>query len=147
MWKSPAHRYRRIARRKRSRVSIRPHSGDIGLNTLPTTATVLVAGDGDGDGDGNGRLTGSYATYDVLYQTTDAELLARATVWAGVNPSACNQIFSITNGGQFRWSQLWPRCAEHFSMDYATPQQRSLADAMPTRGDVGTLLVGEIRPS
>lgn len=79
--------------------------------------------------------------YDILHQTTDAELLARATIWAGANPRARDQIFNITNGDQFRWAQLWPQFAEQFGMDYAAPQQMSLSDAMPTRGDVWTSLV------
>lgn len=87
------------------------------------------------------RFPGTRAAYDVLYQTTDAELLARATIWAGANPRARDQIFNITNGDQFRWSQLWPRFAEHFGMDYAAPQQMSLSDAMPTRGGIWTSLV------
>lgn len=87
------------------------------------------------------RFPGTRAAYEVLYQTTDAELLARATIWAGANESAHNQIFNINNGDQFRWAQLWPRFAEHFGMDYAPPQQMSLTDAMPTRGDVWEALV------
>ncbi|WP_226920779.1 hypothetical protein [Georgenia subflava] len=44
-------------------------------------------------------------------------------------------------GDQCRWSQLWPRFAEHFGMEYAPPQQMSLAEAMPTRADVWRQLV------
>lgn len=87
------------------------------------------------------RFPGTRGAYDVLYQTTDAELLARATIWAGANKSAANQIFNITNGDQFRWSQLWPIFAEHFGMAYADPQQMSLAEAMPTRANVWEQLV------
>lgn len=87
------------------------------------------------------RFPGTRAAYDVLYQTTDAELLARATVWAGNNDTAADSIFNVTNGDQFRWSQLWPVFARHFQMDYAAPQQMSLAEAMPTRRDVWEALV------
>ncbi|MGP3732172.1 SDR family oxidoreductase [Streptomyces sp. GDS52] len=87
------------------------------------------------------RFPGTRAAYDVLYQTTDAELLARATVWAGSADSAAGQVFNVTNGDQFRWSGLWPRFAEHFGMDYAPPQQMSLTEAMPTRADVWRRLV------
>lgn len=55
--------------------------------------------------------------------------------------SARNQIFNINNGDQFRWSQLWPKFAKHFNMDYAAPQQMSLSDAMPTRAEVWQQLV------
>lgn len=87
------------------------------------------------------RFPGTRAAYEVLYQTTDAELLSRATVWAGNTDSAANQIFNVTNGDQFRWSQLWPKFAEHFGMDYAAPQQMSLTEAMPARRDVWERLV------
>lgn len=79
------------------------------------------------------RFPGTRAAYDVLYQTTDAELLARATVWAGSAETAKNQVFNVNNGDQFRWSTLWPRFAEHLGMEYAPPQQMSLTDAMPTQ--------------
>ncbi|MEE2060369.1 SDR family oxidoreductase [Rhodococcus artemisiae] len=87
------------------------------------------------------RFPGTRAAYDVLYQTTDAELLGRATVWAGSADTAANQVFNVNNGDQFRWSQLWPRFAEHFGMEYAPPQQMSLTDAMPNRADVWQRLV------
>lgn len=87
------------------------------------------------------RFPGTRAAYDVLYQTTDAELLGRATVWAGSSDSAANEVFNVTNGDQFRWSQLWPTFAAHFGMEYAAPQQMSLAEAMPTRRDVWERLV------
>lgn len=87
------------------------------------------------------RFPGTRAAYDVLYQTTDAELLARATVWAGSSENAKNQIFNVNNGDQFRWSQLWPVFARHFGMEYAEPQQMSLTEAMPTRADVWERLV------
>lgn len=87
------------------------------------------------------RFPGTRAAYEALYQTTDAELLGRATVWAGSAESAANQVFNVTNGDQFRWSGLWPRFAEHFGMDYAAPQQMSLSEAMPARADVWERLV------
>ncbi len=87
------------------------------------------------------RFPGTRAAHEVLYQTTDAELLARATVWAGSTEKAANQIFNVTNGDQFRWAQLWPRFAEHFGMDYAPPQQMSLAEAMPHHAAVWETLV------
>lgn len=87
------------------------------------------------------RFPGTRAAYDVLYQTTDAELLSRATVWAGSAEKATDQIFNVTNGDQFRWAQLWPRFAQHFGMDYAPPQQMSLAAVMPQHAAVWKSLV------
>lgn len=87
------------------------------------------------------RFPGTRAAYEALYQTTDAELLARATVWAGSAENAAGQVFNVNNGDQFRWSGLWPRFAAHFGMEYAPPQQMSLVEAMPTRADVWQRLV------
>ena len=87
------------------------------------------------------RFPGTRAAYDVLYQTTDAELLARATVWSGAAASAAGQVFNVTNGDQFRWSQLWPKFAEHFGMHYAPPQQMPLSETMPALADVWETLV------
>lgn len=87
------------------------------------------------------RFPGTRAAYEVLYQTTDAEILARATAWAGSAEKAANQVFNVTNGDQFRWSQLWPRFAEHFGMEYAPPQQMSLSEVMPSHAAVWERLV------
>jgi nucleoside-diphosphate-sugar epimerase len=77
------------------------------------------------------RFPGTVAAYDALYQVTDAELLARATVWAGSEPRAAGEVFNITNGDQLRWRQLWPVFARHLGMDLAEPQPVPLAEAMP----------------
>jgi len=77
------------------------------------------------------RFPGTVAAYDALYQVTDAELLARATVWAGSEPRAAGEIFNITNGDQFRWRQLWPVFAGALGMEVAEPQPVPLAEAMP----------------
>ncbi|TFD46935.1 SDR family oxidoreductase [Cryobacterium frigoriphilum] len=87
------------------------------------------------------RFPGTRGSYDVLYQTTDAELLARATIWAGSSDNAADQIFNVTNGDQFRWAGLWPRFAEHFGMDYAPSQQMHLVEAMPALAHVWQRLV------
>jgi nucleoside-diphosphate-sugar epimerase len=82
------------------------------------------------------RFPGSLAAYDALYQVTDAELLARATVWAGAEPGAAGEVYNVTNGDQLRWRHLWPRFARHFGMDVAEPQPVPLAEAMRDRREV-----------
>ena len=82
------------------------------------------------------RFPGSLAAYDALYQVTDAELLARATVWAGQEPRADGEVYNVTNGDQLRWRQLWPRFARHFGMELAEPQPVPLAEAMRDRREV-----------
>jgi nucleoside-diphosphate-sugar epimerase len=87
------------------------------------------------------RFPGTVAAYDALYQVTDAELLARATIWSGSEPRAAGEIFNITNGDQFRWRQLWPAFARHFGMEVAEPQPVPLVDAMPTYRELWERLV------
>lgn len=87
------------------------------------------------------RFPGSRAAYDVLYEVTDAELLARATVWAGSAPSADGEIFNITNGDSIRWRHTFPRLAHHLGMELAEPQPVPLAETMPTYGDLWGRLV------
>lgn len=82
------------------------------------------------------RFPGSLAAYDALYQVTDAELLARATVWAGGEPGADGEVYNVTNGDQLRWRHLFPAFARAFGMEPAEPQPVPLAEAMAGRRDV-----------
>ena len=67
------------------------------------------------------RFPGTEKTYGILYQITSAEILAKATAWAGQSEAAKNEIFNITNGDYFRWKYLWPRIAAMFDMPAADP--------------------------
>src|SRR5947209_2892535 len=58
------------------------------------------------------RFPGTEKAYGALYQVTSADILARATDWAGSTPAAANEIFNITNGDYFRWKFMWPRIAK-----------------------------------
>jgi hypothetical protein len=87
------------------------------------------------------RFPGMVAVYDALYQVTDAELVVRATVWAGFEPRAAGEVLNITTGDQFRWRQQWPVFARHFGMEVAEPQPVPLVEAMPTYREVWERLV------
>jgi nucleoside-diphosphate-sugar epimerase len=76
------------------------------------------------------RFPGKPGAYDKLMEMTDANLLARATVWAATQPQCANQAFNITNGDLFRWNELWPRLAAYFDMETAPPLQLSLRTVM-----------------
>ncbi len=60
---------------------------------------------------------GSRASYNALYDMTDATHLARAMKWMATSPTACNEAFNVTDGDVFRWHELWARLAKHFGMD------------------------------
>ena len=76
------------------------------------------------------RFPGKPGAYDTLMEVTDAGLLARATVWAATEPRCANEAFNIANGDLFRWNQLWPRIAQHFELEVASPLTMSLATVM-----------------
>ena len=59
---------------------------------------------------------GPHATYDALYDMTDATQLARAMKWMATSPAAHNEAFNVTDGDIVRWNQFWPRLAAHFGM-------------------------------
>jgi nucleoside-diphosphate-sugar epimerase len=77
------------------------------------------------------RYPGSNASYGVLMEMTDAELLAKAMVWAAESDRCSGQGFNITNGDFHRWQHLWPRLAEFFKMPYAPPQRFPLTLQVP----------------
>jgi nucleoside-diphosphate-sugar epimerase len=67
------------------------------------------------------RFPGTEKAFRALYQVTSADILAKATDWAGSTPAAANEIFNITNGDYFRWANVWPAIARAFKMETADP--------------------------
>lgn len=82
------------------------------------------------------RFPGTVRAYDTLYQVSDAELLARATVWSGGTDRARGEIFNLTNGDVFRWRQLWPVLADAFELQVEEPQPVDLVSHMRGKGAV-----------
>ncbi|WP_432505688.1 SDR family oxidoreductase [Kineococcus arenarius] len=87
------------------------------------------------------RFPGSRAAAEALYQVTDAELLARATVWAGSAPAADGEVFNVTNGDQFRWAHAYAAIARHLGMEHDEPQDFSLSSVMPMHAETWGRLV------
>ena len=79
------------------------------------------------------RFPGSHKTYNgVLAQITDAGWMARASVWAALDPKAKNEAFNLV-GEPFRWERIWKAVAQDFGIDVAAPQPFSLARQMPSQ--------------
>lgn len=87
------------------------------------------------------RFPGSTAAYGAIMEMTDAELLAKAMVWAGENDGCNGEAFNITNGDFNRWENLWPRLAEFFKLEYAPPQRLPLTQFMSDKEPVWAALV------
>jgi hypothetical protein len=82
------------------------------------------------------RFPGTEAAYRALYQVTSADILASATLWAGTQESARDEIFNITNGDYFRWQHMWPRIAKMFGMEVADPVPTPLAVYMQDKAEL-----------
>jgi nucleoside-diphosphate-sugar epimerase len=94
------------------------------------------------------RFPGTEKSYQVLYQLTSADILAKATIWAGQSEAARNEIFNITNGDYFRWRYLWPRIAAMFDMPVADPVPTPLTVYMDDKKPVWEAIVKrhDLRP-
>ncbi len=82
------------------------------------------------------RFPGTERTYGVLTQITSAEILAKATAWAGQS-----EVFNITNGDSIRWRYLWPRIAAMFDMPLADPIPTPLTVYMADKEPVWEAIV------
>jgi nucleoside-diphosphate-sugar epimerase len=80
------------------------------------------------------RFPGTDRAYRQLVQTTDAELLARASLWAAESPAAAGEAFNVTNGDVFRWERMWEDVAGHLGQDIAGPVPLRLAQHMSDKG-------------
>jgi nucleoside-diphosphate-sugar epimerase len=89
------------------------------------------------------RFPGSWRTYrDVYAQLTDARWLARASVWAALDPAARNEAFNLV-GEPFRWERIWHRLGEALAMPVADPQPFTLAKQMPSQAGTWARLQSE----
>lgn len=95
------------------------------------------------------RFPGTLGAWKALHQATDAGLLARAISWALTADTARAEIFNVTNGDNFRWSQLWDVLAGFFDMPAAEPQPMSLVEQMSDKEDLWQNVVSRhgLRPT
>jgi nucleoside-diphosphate-sugar epimerase len=87
------------------------------------------------------RFPGSLKAYDVLVNVTDANLLAKSMEWVSTHDECTGEIFNVTNGDVFRWSQLWPRFAAYFGVEYAEPITFPLQEYMADKAELWQQLV------
>lgn len=89
------------------------------------------------------RFPGTQKVYSgVLAQTTDAAWMARASVWAALDPNARGEAFNLVNE-PFRWERIWRRVAEAFDMEVGPPQPFSLAKQMPLKAEAWAQLASQ----
>ena len=73
---------------------------------------------------------GPHAAFQAIYQATDSKLLSNAINWGSKAKEAKNEIFNVTNGDFFRWSNLWSRIASIFDLEAVGPKPQSLVKTM-----------------
>ncbi|MDP6787391.1 MAG: SDR family oxidoreductase [Rhodospirillales bacterium] len=84
---------------------------------------------------------GTAGNYAALIEITEASILARASKWMATTEACANQAFNVTNGGTFRWCNLWPRMAEFFGMELGPVETVTLAQSMADKGPVWERIV------
>jgi nucleoside-diphosphate-sugar epimerase len=65
------------------------------------------------------RWPGSFVAWHGFSEASDSDLVAEHLLWAALEPSGKNNLFSCTNGDVFKWKQLWPTLAEHFQVEWS----------------------------
>ncbi len=78
-----------------------------------------------------------------VFEAVDADLLARAMAWAATEPRCANEIFNITNGDVFVWTDLWPAIADALGMRPGPNEPMSLQTEMPKRAAQWAAIVGK----
>jgi nucleoside-diphosphate-sugar epimerase len=86
---------------------------------------------------------GPAAAFTPIYQATDSDILSRAIDWCGIAEKAHGEIFNITNGDYFRWTNVWETIAKFFDLSAAPPQNIKLAETMGDDGPLWARLADE----
>ncbi|MCW3464537.1 hypothetical protein OL444_13890 [Chitinophaga sp. PC15] len=89
------------------------------------------------------RFPGTPEAYHALINVTDATLLAKAMEWAATATNTKNEVFNVTNGDVFRWSQVWPVFARFFDVACEDPQPFSLAAYMADKAPVWKAIIAK----
>ncbi|MEZ5598958.1 MAG: NAD-dependent epimerase/dehydratase family protein [Pseudomonadales bacterium] len=64
-------------------------------------------------------------------ETVDADLLARAILWAGQSERARNETYNVTNGDVVEWASLWPELMAMLDTPVGDAVPRHLRGDMP----------------
>lgn len=78
-----------------------------------------------------------------VWETADADLLAKVTVWAAEAPQAANEIFNVTNGDVFEWRNVWPALAETLGAEVGPDDPVSVTAYIRDNADVWNRIVGK----
>ncbi len=79
-------------------------------------------------------------------EAADADLLARAILWAGREPACANETLNVTNGDVLEWLSLWGVFADVFGIPEAEPKPTLLSQRLPPLAGVWDDIVLEHGP-
>ena len=85
----------------------------------------------------------------AIREAVDADLVARALVWAATTPTSGGGTFNVTNGDVFSWEGVWPAVAAALGMVPGGHRPVSLSAELPRRQAQWSALVAkhELRAS
>lgn len=89
------------------------------------------------------RFPGTAKAYGALVQATDADLLARVSLWAATAPQAAGEAYNVTNGDYFRWENLWPWLGAQFDLPVGPPMGIKLVNHMRDKSEVWARIAKE----
>ena len=84
---------------------------------------------------------GTAGSFNALYQSVDAALLAKAIAWIATTPVCINEAFNVTNGDFIRWANLWQDFATFFGMDAGPVKTVRLVQAMEDKASIWDAIV------
>lgn len=105
------------------------HAVGAPMNLIPVIGT--YASLAKADGQALGWPGGPGVPMDVV----DADLLARAMLWATHADAAANETFNVSNGDVLLWENLWPAIARHFDVTTGDPAPQSMAAYLTANAD------------
>ncbi len=76
------------------------------------------------------------AEHPLMWELTDAGLLAEAHHWAATTPAAAGQIFNVTNGDVFVLRDAWHHIAAAYGFEAAEQRQLNMTDFFAEPGSV-----------
>jgi nucleoside-diphosphate-sugar epimerase len=77
----------------------------------------------------------------VAREAVDADLVARALVWAAESPETAGGTFNLTNGDVFVWANAWRVMADAAGMEVGEHRPTLLAEELPERAGQWAALV------
>ena len=104
-------------------------TGHVNMNPLPAIAVYAALQRAAGE---PLHFPGT-ETRRTIHEAVDADLVARALLWAATSPQAHGDTYNLTNGDVFCWDTVWPVIADAFGVPVGEHRPMSFAHDLTTR--------------